>query len=88
MLALTECEPARRNSTIRIGPTTGARAAVLADIRANGSPLLAALFAKGALDIGAWVCCTADEVVLMARLAPRKSPKWRTWPSCGACRAP
>ena len=64
VLALTECQPHRIESSITIGSTAKSRAAVIEDIRQKGPPLLAVLFRKGAIDVGSWVCCTADEVVL------------------------
>jgi hypothetical protein len=64
VLALTECQPHRNDRSITIGTTAKSRAAVIEDIRQQGPPLLAVLFRKGAIDVGSWVCCTTDEVVL------------------------
>jgi hypothetical protein len=70
LLALTECQPARRDGAIELRPPTKARAAVIDDIYRHGPPLLAVLFSKGALDIAAWICCTDDEVVLNGPAGP------------------
>jgi hypothetical protein len=70
VLALTECQPCRRNRSIHLGLPAKLRASVIEDIRQNGPPLLAVLFRKGAIDIGSWVCSTADEVVLNVPAGP------------------
>lgn len=93
VLALTECQPYRSDPTIRLAPPGKARNVVIDDIRENGPPLLAVLFRKGAPEVEAWVCCTADEVVLngpagpeevaaledvaLLRGLPGKLPSWR-----------
>jgi hypothetical protein len=70
VLALTECQPQRHDTAIQLGPTSKSRIAVIQDISQHGPPLLAVLFRKGAIDVGAWVCCTADEVVLNGPAGP------------------
>jgi hypothetical protein len=72
LIALTECSPRITPPELRLDPTTKSRVALIEDIRAHGPPLLAVLFAKGALDIRAWVCSTADEVVLNGVAGPEE----------------
>jgi hypothetical protein len=65
MIAFTECAPAvTPGPEVSIRPTQGVRDAMVADIRANGPPLLAVEFRKGANDPTRWLCSTADEVVI------------------------
>ena len=70
VLAFTECQPFRQTSTIRLGPTTKSRDAVVDDIRRNGPPVLIVLFRKGAIDVASWVCSTPDEVVVNGPAGP------------------
>ena len=70
VLALTECQPLRPVEGIRFGPPTKSWAAVIDDVRAFGPPMLAVLFKKAAMDVGAWVCSTPDEVVLNGPAGP------------------
>jgi hypothetical protein len=72
VLALTECQPLRPDPAIVIGPTKSSRNAVIEDIRRHGPPLLAVVFKKAAMDVGAWVCSTADEVVLNGPAGPEE----------------
>jgi hypothetical protein len=72
VIALTECCPRVTSPELRLGPTTKSRAAVIEDIRTLGPPLLAVVFAKGALNIRAWLCSTADEVVLNGVAGPEE----------------
>ena len=72
VLALTECQPHRRDPSVRLVPPAKARAAVVEDVRQHGPPLLAVLFRKGAIDVRAWVCCTEDEVVLNGPAGPEE----------------
>jgi hypothetical protein len=70
VIALTECQPYRHDASILFGSTMRSRTAVIQDIGRHGPPLLAVLFRKGAIDVGAWVCCTQDEVVLNGPAGP------------------
>jgi hypothetical protein len=70
VLALTECQPNRRDASLHIGPATKSRNTVIEDIRQNGPPLLAVLFRKGAIDVASRVCSTPDEVVLNGPAGP------------------
>jgi hypothetical protein len=72
VIALTECSPRITPPELRLGPTTKSRLAVIEDIRAHGPPVLAVVFAKGALDIRAWVCSTVDEVVMNGVAGPEE----------------
>lgn len=72
IVALTECQPLTRPTHLAIRPTAKSRLAVIEDIRTNGPPLLAVLFAKGALDIRAWACSTQDEVVINGVAGPEE----------------
>lgn len=73
VLALTECQPLRRDAGIQLGPPSKSRAAVIENIRAFGPPLLAVLFKKAAMNVGAWVCCTSDQVVLNGPAGPEET---------------
>lgn len=72
IIALTECQPLTKPATLQMRPPSKSRLAVIEDIRANGPPLLAVLFAKGALDIRAWACGTQDEVVINGVAGPEE----------------
>lgn len=72
VVALTECQPRQTPDGLRLGPTSKSRAALIEDIRTNGPPILAVLFAKGALNVRAWLCCTQDEVVLNGIAGPEE----------------
>lgn len=72
ILALTECQPLHTSAEVILCPTAKSRSAVLDDIRRHGPPLLAVLFSKGAFDIGSWLCCTPDEVVLNGPAGPEE----------------
>jgi hypothetical protein len=72
VIALTECEPVQRDARLILRPTLKSRAALIEDIRANGPPLLAVLFKKGAIDVTAWVCSTPDEVVINGPAGPEE----------------
>jgi hypothetical protein len=73
ILAITECQPQRLDPKLTLCAPKQARAAVITDVRRYGPPLLAVLFEKGAIDVSAWVCCTADEVVLNGPAGPRET---------------
>ncbi len=73
VLALTECQPQRPDTSVQLAPPARSRAAVIDDVRAFGPPLLAVLFKKAAMNVGAWVCCTADEVVLNGPAGPEET---------------
>jgi hypothetical protein len=63
MIAFTECAPAVvPGPEVSIRSTQGVRNALISDIRANGPPLLAVEFSKGANDPKKWICSTAVEV--------------------------
>ncbi|MEO3474086.1 hypothetical protein AAFN86_19615 [Roseomonas sp. CAU 1739] len=73
ILALTDCHPISTPVALQLRPPSKARLAVIEDIRAHGPPLLAVLFAKGALDIRAWACSTPDEVVINGVAGPEET---------------
>lgn len=73
LLALTECQPRKWPAGLVLGAPTRSRATVVDDIRRNGSPQLAVIFAKGAFDVQSWVCSTTDEVVLNGPGGPEES---------------
>ena len=72
VLALTECQPLLRDARVELGPTAKSRSAVIEDVRRFGPPLLAVMFKKAAMNVGAWVCCTPDEVVLNGPAGPEE----------------
>lgn len=72
VVALTECEPVRRDVRLTIRPPQKSRLAIIHDIQANGPPLLAVLFRKGATEVTAWVCSTPDEVVINGPAGPEE----------------
>jgi hypothetical protein len=73
VLALTECQPLLRDPRVQFGPPTKSRAAVINDVRAFGPPLLAVMFKKAAMNVGAWVCSTPDEVILNGPAGPEET---------------
>lgn len=65
MIAFTECAPSvSPGPEVSMRSTQGVRNAIIAELRANGPPLLAVEFRKGANDPTRWICSTADEVVI------------------------
>lgn len=73
VLALTECQPLRLDAGVQLGPTAKSRSAVIEDVRRFGPPLLAVMFKKAAMNVGAWVCCTPDEVILNGPAGPEET---------------